>query len=90
LGWQLTLILSQTKMTTYIAQFTAKHCLIQIEQNSIFTWRQESGEIDPSLLEDKIKRESSKHFYQLIAGKNYGILKEDISISVWKTLPFDG
>lgn len=77
-------------MTTYIAQFTAKHRLIQIEQNSIFTWRQESGEIDKTLLADKIKRESSMHFYQLLGGKNYPIPEEDISITVWKTMPFSG
>lgn len=77
-------------MTTYIAQFTAKHRIIQVEQNSIFIWHQESGEIDNGLLEDKIKRESSKHFYQLVAGKNYEVLENDIRITVWKTLPFNG
>ncbi len=77
-------------MTTYIAQFVARHRLIQIEQNSIFTWRQEGGEIDESLLVEKIKRESSLFFYQLVAGKNYEISWEDISITVWKTQPFIG
>ncbi|MFK7813583.1 MAG: GTP-binding protein LepA [Maribacter sp.] len=77
-------------MTTYIAQFTAKHSIIQIEQNSIFTWQQESGEIDNTLLEDKIKRESAIHFYQLVAGKDYPVLQDDIQITVWKTLPFNG
>jgi len=77
-------------MTTYIAQFTAKHRIIQIEQNSIFTWRQESGEIDDDLLEDKIKRESAIHFYQLVAGNDYPVLQDDIYITVWKTLPFNG
>ncbi|TMM59024.1 GTP-binding protein LepA [Maribacter algarum] len=77
-------------MTTYIAQFTAKHRIIQIEQNSIFTWRQESGEIDDALLENKIKRESALHFYQLVAGKDYPVIQDDIRITVWKTLPFNG
>lgn len=77
-------------MNTYIAQFTAKHRIIQIEQNSIFTWRQVSGEIDDSLLEDKIKRESAIHFYQLVAGKDYPITQDDIQVTVWKTLPFNG
>ncbi len=77
-------------MTTYIAQFTAKHRIIQIEQNSIFIWRQEGGEIDESLLSDKITRESSVHFYQLVAGKGYKISRKDISVTVWKTEPFAG
>ncbi|WP_282160235.1 MULTISPECIES: GTP-binding protein LepA [Ulvibacterium] len=77
-------------MTTYIAQFTAKHRLIQIEQNSIFTWRQEGGEIDESLLEDKIKRESSIHFYRMVSGGSYEISFEDISITTWKVQPFSG
>ena len=75
-------------MTTYIAQFVAQHRLIQIEQNSIFTWRQESGEIDEELLQDKIKRESSLYFYRLIAGMNHDIKKEDISVTIWKLIPF--
>jgi len=78
------------QMTTYIAQFVAKHRLIQIEQNSIFTWRQEGGEIDESLLIDKIKRESAIHFYNLIAGSNYEILSDDILVNVWITMPFPG
>ena len=82
--------LDPNQMTTYIAQFTAKHRIIQIEQNSIFTWRQESGEIDHSLLEDKINRESSMHFYQLVAGQNYEVILDDISVTVWKTMPFNG
>lgn len=77
-------------MTTYIAQFTTKHRIIQLEQNSIFTLRQESGEIDDALLEDKIKRESAIHFYQLVTGKNYPIVQDDIQITVWTTLPFNG
>jgi len=75
-------------MTTYIAQFVAQHRLIQIEQNSIFTWRQESGEIDEELLQDKIKRESSLYFYRLIAGMNHDIKKDDISVTIWKLVPF--
>lgn len=75
-------------MNLYIALFTAKHCIIQVEQNSIFTWRQESGEIDTTMLEDKIKRESSVHFFQLIAGKKYEILEEDITVTIKKAEPF--
>lgn len=77
-------------MTTYIAQFSAKHRIVQIQQNSIFTWRQEGGEIDESLLADKIKRESAVHFYQLMAGSSYEILFDDISVSIGKTIPFSG
>lgn len=77
-------------MTTYIAQFTAKHRIIQIEQNSIFIWQQESGEIDIDLLAGKIKRESSTHFYQLVAGENFEVLQKDLSVTVWKTTPFNG
>ncbi len=77
-------------MTFYIAQFTAKHKIIQIEQNSVFIWKQESGDIDTSLLEDKICRESAIHFFQIVAGDSYPISKEDISVSVWKTEPFSG
>lgn len=77
-------------MTTYIAQFTAKHRIIQIEQSSIFIWRQESGEIDDSMLENKIKRESAIHFYSLIAGSNYEIVNDDITITILKTTPFSG
>ena len=74
-------------MTTYIAQFTAKHRIIQLEQNSIFTWRQDGGEIDTILLENKIKRESAIHFYRLVAGENYEVLLSDISVTIWKTMP---
>ena len=77
-------------MTTYIAQFTAKHRLITTEQNSIFIWQQESGEIDTPLLQDKINRESSVHFYQLIAGENHEIATKDISVTVMKTQCFSG
>jgi hypothetical protein len=61
-------------MTTYIAQFTAKHRLVQTKQNSIFIWQQESGEIDKTLLADKIKRESALHFYSLLAENDEEIL----------------
>ncbi|MBT8305483.1 MAG: GTP-binding protein LepA [Maribacter sp.] len=77
-------------MTLYIAQFTAKHRIIQIEENSIFTWRQESGEIDTALLEDKIKRESSIHFFSMVAGNNYPVDPDDISITIWRAEPFSG
>ena len=77
-------------MNLYIAQFTAKHRIIQLEQNSVFTWRQESGEIDTSLLEDKIKRESSAHFFKMVAGENYDINPKDITVTVQKTEDFSG
>lgn len=72
-------------MTTYIAQFVAKHRIVQVQQNSIFTWRQEGGEIDELLLADKIKRESALLFYQLIAGRNYPLNSDDIAVTVLKT-----
>ena len=75
-------------MITYIAEFTAVHKIIQIVQHSVFTWRQEGGEIDRDLLEGKIKRESSIHFYRLLAGKNYEVQLEDISVNVNKTALF--
>ena len=77
-------------MTTFIAQFSAKHRLIQIEQHSIFTWRQESGDVNEPLLKDKIKRESALLFYRLLAGKNHPITEKDVSITIWKTMPFGG
>ena len=77
-------------MTTYIAEFKAAHKIIQIEQHSVFTWKQEGGEIDKDLLEGKIKRESSMHFYKLLAGSNYEVSLEDISIEINKTAPFFG
>lgn len=77
-------------MTTHIAHFTAKHCIVQVEQHSIFIWQQESGEIDESLLSDKIKRESSIHFFRLVAGENGNIVQEDLSVTVWKATPFSG
>ena len=77
-------------MTTYIAEFKASHKLIQIKQHSIFTWQQEGGEIDKDLLEGKIKRESAMHFYKLLAGTNYKVSLEDISIEINRTEPFLG
>ncbi|MDE3742159.1 GTP-binding protein LepA [Maribacter polysaccharolyticus] len=77
-------------MTLYIAQFTAKHRIIQVEENSVFLWRQESGEIDTAMLGDKIKRESSVHFFNMVAGNNYEIKLEDISVTVLKAEPFNG
>lgn len=77
-------------MTTYIAEFKAIHSIIQIIQHSVFTWQQEGGEIDPDLLSGKIKRESSVHFYKLLAGKNYDISLEDISVEINKTTSFLG
>ncbi len=75
---------------TYIAHFTAKHREVQIEQHSIFIWQQESGEVDKTLLANKIIRESSVHFFRLVTGENYAIEQEDISINVRKALPFSG
>lgn len=77
-------------MTLCIAQFTAKHRIIQVEENSIFIWRQESGEIDTSMLADKIKRESSIHFFTMVAGKNYDIEPNDITVTIWRAEPFSG
>jgi hypothetical protein len=77
-------------MTTYIAEFTAVHKIIQIMQHSIFTWKQEGGEIDSDLLQGKIKRESSVHFYKLLAGGQYEVFLDDISVEITKTSPFNG
>lgn len=75
-------------MTTYIAQYRAQHRIIQIEEHSCFTWRQESGEIDIELLSGKIKRESSTHFFKLISGENYPIEPEDILVEIVHAQPF--
>ncbi|WP_297705724.1 GTP-binding protein LepA [uncultured Eudoraea sp.] len=77
-------------MTTYIAEFKAAHKTIQILQHSVFTWKQEGGEIDPELLQGKIKRESSIHFYNLLAGEKHNVTLEDISVEITKTAPFNG
>ncbi len=77
-------------MTTYIAEFRAVHKLIQVIQHSVFTWQQEGGEIDPDLLQGKIKRESALHFYKLYAGDSYEVTIEDISVEITKTEPFNG
>lgn len=77
-------------MTTYIAEFKAAHKTIKILQHSVFTWQQEGGEIDPELLQGKIKRESSVHFYNLLAGDSCNVALEDISVEISKTAPFNG
>ena len=82
--------ISAFPMTTYIAQFSARHRLIQVRQQSIFIWQQESGEIDRELLSGKIKREASQHFYRLLGGDSLEILLEDIDVQVEKTAPFNG
>ncbi|MDO6516117.1 GTP-binding protein LepA [Zobellia uliginosa] len=78
-------------MTTYIAHFTAGHRIIPTEQNSIFIWQQESGEVDITLLVNKIKRESALHFYSLVADNYEGEVQlDDIDITVHETMPFSG
>ncbi len=77
-------------MMTYIAHFTAKHQVVPIEQHSIFIWQQESGEVDKTLLANKIIRESSVHFFWLVSGENYAIEQNDITVIVGKTQPFSG
>lgn len=77
-------------MTTYIAKFTARHKTIQVQQHSIFTWKQEGGEIDEELLIGKIMRESSVHFYRLVAGDKYPVENGDITIEITETRPFYG
>ncbi|MGB6153327.1 MAG: GTP-binding protein LepA [Pricia sp.] len=77
-------------MTTYIAHFTAKHRIVQVEQHSIFIWQQESGEIDKILLSEKIKREASVHFFRLVIGDLHNVGLEDLSVKVWKAIPFSG
>jgi len=77
-------------MTIYIAAYKAKHRIIQIEEHSCFTWKQEGGEIDSEMLKGKIIRESSVHFFSLMAGSNYHIDLDDISVEILKTEPFNG
>ena len=77
-------------MTTYIALFTAKHDQINVEQHSVFIWQQESGEVDKTLLTNKIKRESSIHFFRM-ASEDERVIEEDaISVRVREALPFSG
>ncbi|SHI47272.1 hypothetical protein [Pseudozobellia thermophila] len=77
-------------MTTYIAKFIAKHASSETKQHSIFIWRQESGEIDTELLEDKIKREAAIPFYRLEHEDYHEIGTDEISVTVLKTMPFSG
>lgn len=77
-------------MTTYIAEFRALHRIVQIEQHSVFTWKQEGGDIDPDLLEGKIKRESSLHFYNLLAGDRIDVAMDDITVEITRTATFNG
>ncbi|HMB65010.1 MAG TPA: hypothetical protein VKN36_18155 [Eudoraea sp.] len=77
-------------MTTYIAKFSASHKTLQVQQHSIFTWKQEGGDIDEELLIGKIKRESSIHFYKLVAGDKYPVESGDITIEISETRPFFG
>ncbi len=77
-------------MTTYIAQFHAVHELIDIAQQSCFIWRQDGGEVDNKLLEEKIKRESAVHFYQLLVDGKKEIHLNDITVKVWSTEIFSG
>lgn len=77
-------------MTTYIAKFCARHSIIQIMQHSVFTWKQEGGEVDEDLLKGKIKRESSLHFYKVLAGDQYPVNLDDIEIEVSNMKPFYG
>jgi len=77
-------------MITYIAQFHAVHKRIDIAQQSCFIWRQEGGEIDSFLLEEKIKRESSMHFYQMLIDWEGEINSDDITVKVWSTETFTG
>ena len=77
-------------MTTYIAQFHAVHNSIAIAQQSCFIWRQDGGEIDNHLLAEKIKRESSIHFYQMLIDGQKEINFDDITVRVWSTETFTG
>ncbi len=77
-------------MTTYIAAYKTTHRIIQIEENSCFTWQQESGEIDLEMLAGKIKRERSLHFFNLMVGAQYNTNIKDIKVEVIKTEIFKG
>ncbi len=77
-------------MISYIAQFTAQHRIIQVQQNTIFIWKQERGDVDVDFLAPKIIRESSIHFFRLVVGQNYEVIPEDITVTVLKIEPFNG
>ena len=52
------------------AYFTAKRRIVPIEQYSISIWKQESSEVDKSLMSNKTKRKSSMHFLKMVAEEN--------------------
>lgn len=78
-------------MMTYIALYKATNRSIQIEEHACFTWQQESGDgIDTKMLAEKIKRERSIHFFNLVAGDNDLVNLDEITITIEKTGVFKG
>ncbi|MDG1571532.1 GTP-binding protein LepA [Robiginitalea sp. M366] len=75
-------------MTTYIAHFTASHRIVQVQQNSIFVWQQESGEVDLELLSEKIRREAATPFFRLLAGQEFPLTEADMQVKVHRTEPY--
>tara|TARA_R110000796_G_scaffold35017_3_gene90187 strand:- start:175347 stop:175580 length:234 start_codon:yes stop_codon:yes gene_type:complete len=77
-------------MMTYIAVYKATNRIIQIEEHACFTWQQESGDIDLEMLAEKIKRERSIHFFNLVVGDNYHVQLNEITVTIEKTGVFTG
>lgn len=77
-------------MTTYIALFEASHKIIQTVQRSCFIWQQARGDVDEDLLKGKIARESSQHYYQLLAGNKHDIRLQDIEVVISRVEVFNG
>lgn len=77
-------------MTPHIAHFTARHRIVQVVQNSIFIWHQESGGVDPELLSEKICREAAIPFFRLLAGPGYPLEEKDIVVTVHRAEAFNG
>lgn len=77
-------------MATYIAEFKGAHKIIQIEQHSCFIWNQDVGEIDIEMLKNKIMRESTIHFYKLVAGTTVPIAFDQLKVTIVKTDAFNG
>ena len=75
-------------MNTYIAIYKATHRIIQIEEQSCFTWQQESGDIDIEMLTGKIKRERSIHFFNLVGSTNMESKLDDIKVVIEKSEVF--
>ncbi|QWX84670.1 GTP-binding protein LepA [Cellulophaga sp. HaHaR_3_176] len=77
-------------MMTYIALYKAKNQTTKTTEQSCFTWQQESGDIDTEMLTQKIKRERSLHYFNLMATEDYQTQLDDIIVTIEKTDVFRG